>query len=451
MSLVLATDLVDVSQSVRGLLSTVAAGSAIIGVVLAPRTPTAWLLSLSWPRYLGQISYGTYLWHWPVILVLGEVFTVRPLVLAVLAAAIATGLAAVSFQVLETPIRRAEPLGRVPWPVVASGLALSLVVAVAVVPTVLESSMRPALATGSAGSAPQRPAGLAAGSAELRQPVPDDIDYGSLADDEGEVGPPCADGTAGSCVVVGGTGPHVVLVGDSHAAMLAVGLRRLAEERGFRLSSAVMSNCPWQRGLIVERSPASVRAGCAEMRSTFYDDVLPTMGADLVILVSKARSDGRWVRQVSADDADAHPDETFDQMMRRKARETVTTIGKTGTRVAMVHSMFGTGGYDIGGFRPLDCLAQARTLADCAVIPPQSAPPIDAVYTTLATAMPDVYAADLRPAYCPEPICSPVTDGIVTWHDPNHLSDAYVSHIREDIWDALQSSGALSGLGLDTN
>ena len=178
------------------------------------------------------------------------------------------------------------------------------------------------------------------------------------------------------------------------------------------------------------------------------------MGADLVILVSKARSDGRWVRQVSADDAAAHPGETFDQMMRRKAQETVATISKTGTRVAMVLSISSTGGYDIGGFRPLDCLAQARTLADCAVIPPPSAPPIDAVYTTLATAMPDVYAADLRPAYCPQPICSPVTDGIVTWHDPkNHLLRRLcLTHPRgEDIWDALQSSGALSGLGLDTN
>ena len=157
--LALATDLVDVSQSARGLLCTVAAGAAVVGVVLAPRSATSWVLSLSWPRYLGQISYGTYLWHWPVLLVLAEVFEVRPLVLAALAAAIATGLAALSYQVLETPIRRAKPLGRVPWPVVASGLALSLVVAALVVPTVLESDQRPALTASGAGPAPPPPSG----------------------------------------------------------------------------------------------------------------------------------------------------------------------------------------------------------------------------------------------------------------------------------------------------
>ncbi len=444
---VLATDLVDVSQSLRGLLSTVGAGAAIVGVVLAPRAPIAWLLSLSWPRYLGQISYGTYLWHWPVILVLGEVFAVRPLLLAALAAAIATGLAAVSFRILETPIRRAKPLARVPWPVVASGLALSVVVAVAVVPLVLRTSTRPALAGGSEQSS-QRPVGTGPGWAQLDRPVPD-IDFESLADDGTQSGPPCDDGTAASCVAVDGTGPLVVLVGDSHAGMLSGAFRRLAEERGFRFSSAVMSNCPWQRGLVVKRSPQGVQNACAEMRTSFYDDVLPSMDADLVILVSKARSGGRWVRQVAADDAAAHAEETFDQMMQRKAQETVRTIRGTGTRVAIVHSIFGTGGYDIGGFPPLDCLAQATTLADCAVIPPRSAPSIDVGYTALARSTPEVVAADLRPAYCPRPICSPVTDGIVTWHDPNHLSDDFVVHIRDDIWAALEESGALEGLGLD--
>ena len=77
---------------------------------------------------------------------LDQVFAVRPLVLALLAGTVATGLAALSFQVVETPIRRAKPLNRVPWPVVGAGLALSVLVAAVVVPTVLESNRRPALA-----------------------------------------------------------------------------------------------------------------------------------------------------------------------------------------------------------------------------------------------------------------------------------------------------------------
>ena len=229
--------------------------------------------------------------------------------------------------------------------------------------------------------------------------------------------------------------------------MLAVAMKRLAEERGFRLSSTIMNNCPWQRGLVLERIPDDVYPTCDAMRSTFFDDILPTMGADLVVLASKAHSGPGWENYVSAVDAADHPDETFDQMMERKAQETVDEVTAAGARVAIVSSIFGTGGYRVGGFDPLDCLARADRLADCAIVPPTSPPPVDAAFTSMAVDDPDVYVADLRPAYCAAPICSPVVDGVVTWHDPNHFSDAYALAIRDGIWDALRGSGALQGLG----
>ena len=60
------------------------------------------------PVFLGRVSYGTYLWHWPVILVLQQVLDVGPAVVAVLAVALSTGLAAASYEVLEMPIRRSS-------------------------------------------------------------------------------------------------------------------------------------------------------------------------------------------------------------------------------------------------------------------------------------------------------------------------------------------------------
>ena len=444
---VLGSSLLELSQRVRGLLCTVAAATAIGGVVLAPRMPVARLLALAWPRYLGQISYGTYLWHWPVLLVLVRVLDARPVVMAALAGAVATGLAAASAPLLEVPIRRTRRLGRAPWAVVGLGLVTSVLVATVVVPATLHRSQRPVLVAGTVPGAGLPPT-LGHGLDALREPVPDDIDYAALRKDDGEVGPKCSDGTAASCVVVDGDGPLVVLIGDSHAAMLAPALRELAEEQGFRFSTDIMNNCPWQRGLSITKTPLSLQQECADMRADFYDHILPTMGADLVVVAGTNRISPGWKSQVAADDADDHPGETYDQMWARTSQDTVTAIRDAGPRVEIMHTVFGTGGYEVGGFDPLDCLARADRLADCAVVPPQVGPPVDAVYTWMATTMPGVFTVDYRDAYCPgEVLCAPVVDGHVVWHDLNHLSTDYVVSIRDQIWSAIEASGAVDDRG----
>jgi peptidoglycan/LPS O-acetylase OafA/YrhL len=453
----LASSWVDVDESVRGLLCTVAALAAVGGVCLAPLTPVSRVLSWSVPRYLGQISYGTYLWHWPVILVIAQLFDVRPLVLALMATAVATGLAALSFQVFETPIRRSRSLARTPWPVVLSGLTASVLVAAVVVPAVLESDRQPVVvASGPGGSAVGVPdhasetGDIAKALADLDKPVPKDIDFEALAKDEGEVGPQCADGTPESCVVVDDNdGPLVVLIGDSHAAMLATALHRLADEKGFRLSTNILNNCPWQDGINVTRVGQERQDECSQMRSRFYDEILPAMDADVVVTIGKARSDGHWARDTDADDAAEHPDETFDQMLLRKSEESVEKIRDTGARVLLMHSVFGTGGYDIGGPDPLDCLSVATKQADCAVVPPTVRPPVDSFYDYLTTTIPGVHSAEIRDAYCPgRVLCAPVVDGEVTWHDADHLSQGLVLAIRQQIWAQLKESGAFDGLGV---
>ena len=117
--------------------------AVIAGLYAAPSGPAARLLALPVPRFLGQISYGTYLWHWPVILVVGQLFDVGALVLVALAAPIATGLAALSYEIFERPIRKAPALDRFRWPVVGAGLGVSLIAAVFVIPPLLQATVRP--------------------------------------------------------------------------------------------------------------------------------------------------------------------------------------------------------------------------------------------------------------------------------------------------------------------
>lgn len=68
---------------------------------------------LSWPplRWVGLISYGLYLYHWPVFLILDEkLLGWAPLPLFALRMAVTTAIAMVSYRLLEMPIRRVQLL-----------------------------------------------------------------------------------------------------------------------------------------------------------------------------------------------------------------------------------------------------------------------------------------------------------------------------------------------------
>ncbi|HEX5267255.1 MAG TPA: acyltransferase family protein, partial [Acidimicrobiales bacterium] len=86
-----------------------AAGVAVViaAVAVVPSSPVPWLLSRSPLRFLGRISYGMYLYHWPLFLVLDHARTglLGPRLLVVRLAA-TTGASVVSYYLVEQPIRR---------------------------------------------------------------------------------------------------------------------------------------------------------------------------------------------------------------------------------------------------------------------------------------------------------------------------------------------------------
>lgn len=116
-----------------GFLLLALAVAVVIAAAVQPKAgPIGKALSLPPLRALGLVSYGVYLWHWPVYLILTPgrtgwegygLFAVR--VLATLA------IAAASYFLIEMPIRRgAFRRWRVSWtlaPAAAAGLAVALV------------------------------------------------------------------------------------------------------------------------------------------------------------------------------------------------------------------------------------------------------------------------------------------------------------------------------------
>ncbi len=121
--------------------------AVIASIAVHPGGAVGWVLSLPPIRYLGRISYGIYLWHWPLFLTLdsartglfgAELFGAR-----VAAACVA---AALSYHLVEQPIRRGGLLRAWrSWLATPAAVAAVLAAIIVASPAVLPPSLVPAL------------------------------------------------------------------------------------------------------------------------------------------------------------------------------------------------------------------------------------------------------------------------------------------------------------------
>ena len=102
----------DVADFRSGLLIATAAGAVlvVVPVALDQNGPVARVLALQPLVFLGTISYGIYLWHWPVFLVLnGERTGWSGWSLFAVRCAVTLGLATLSWWVIEQPVQKWRP------------------------------------------------------------------------------------------------------------------------------------------------------------------------------------------------------------------------------------------------------------------------------------------------------------------------------------------------------
>ncbi|WP_018155767.1 acyltransferase family protein [Demetria terragena] len=123
-------------------VSSVAAAVLVAALSGAQRTPLTRVFDWPIAAQFGKLSYGLYLWHWPVILWLGANGGIgSPLVTGLLAFAITTGMAYVSYRFIEEPVLRHGVRGLLPRlrrPVVAvvvPAVCLTLISSTVLLPT----------------------------------------------------------------------------------------------------------------------------------------------------------------------------------------------------------------------------------------------------------------------------------------------------------------------------
>ncbi len=181
----------------RGGFALVALAAAVVvaSVALVPTSPWAQALSLRPVRYVGAISYGLYLWHWPVFVLVDNARTgLEGWPLFGLRVGVSVAVAALSFHLLEMPIRRQARRGWHGWvaaPVAVGGTAVLVVAATA--------GAAPGLATQSVSSTVTPPPMFRAAHSSETAGVP--------------------------AMTQGAGGPvRALLVGDSEASFLGFGL-----------------------------------------------------------------------------------------------------------------------------------------------------------------------------------------------------------------------------------
>jgi peptidoglycan/LPS O-acetylase OafA/YrhL len=427
--LLTASSLAPFSVSWRGVI----AAGASVGLILAvvARTDRSLVAVLSRPTmtYLGKISYGTYLWHWPVVLAIGQLMDVQPWVLLVLVTAVATGLASASYQLLEMPIRRSRRLAPFGASTLVVGVTCSALVAVTLVPVLLDRDRLPAVRASGAGIA-----GTSANSDRL---VPRGIDWQKYRDDKGAGTHLCTKADETSCIFhEGDSGPNVAVIGDSHARQLASAMIRLAREHDFTLSLDVAGNCPWQLGVISPKNTEGGTEACSTSRQDLYSSVLEDMGVDVVVLSQNARERPDQILASDGSEIGVHD-------LTKLQGETVDKLRAQGIKVVIVQSFLQISGKGDDHFNPLECLSAARRVSECRVPVPTEPPIFDAYYRVLAMDEPaDVATIDINPVMCPAwPVCDPLDGRIPVWRDGGHYSaDDLIRH-RGEIWDLLHGSG----------
>jgi peptidoglycan/LPS O-acetylase OafA/YrhL len=126
--------------------------SVILAAIAAPHSIVPRLLSLSPVRYVGRISYGLYIWHWPIFIWLDaartglygyELFAVR--------VAVTFAVSVVSFHLVERPIRMGTFVSQWrAWLVVPAGVGAVLVAVIAATTgttAVASTALPPAIGT----------------------------------------------------------------------------------------------------------------------------------------------------------------------------------------------------------------------------------------------------------------------------------------------------------------
>jgi peptidoglycan/LPS O-acetylase OafA/YrhL len=426
-----AGSVVDTTPVRRGVLVVLPAVALIAAIESHRRGPVHGVFAHPLVAYLGRCSYATYLWHWPIIVLVRERFQPGSAQLFLVSALLATAIASLSLQVLERPIREAPRLNRHGRVVIAIGVAISLVSGFFVVPRVMQHS-KPSAASASLDPGALDPESWLVG---VPQAALDEIGRHRVN------AMPCRQSNPQQCILVEGTGPRILLVGDSHAFHLINAFREVAREHDASLGAAIMYNCTWQRGVVpaVLGAPANLRQMCLARQAEWYDHVIPALDPDIVVLAQRPLDDPAQLFSINTTDGRLLEVGTkgYRDALTQASRSTVDALRRDGRKVVLIEPI----PIAPRALEPLVCLEKQSHQQDCRYVTRAQSSASEVTYRAIAESE-GVWALDIDRLVCPYlPICDPIVGGVVVKIDRGHLTPLYSTRIGAPIDEALVALG----------
>jgi peptidoglycan/LPS O-acetylase OafA/YrhL len=410
-----------------------APGGSSVG---APR----WWLSRKPLTFLGDISYGIYLWHWPVIVLARNVLAKEPnLVMKLILMVFTIGLATVSKKYIEDPCRNGRVIASTRRAMIfaVAGTAIVAASAFAVMPRI-DTSPHSVLAP-AAGNVCFGPGALVNGAhcaSMLRDSKPDPGPEVVATENVTSSFPGCQGPLAGTKVVSCGLGADersasrtVAIVGDSHATQWFDAMDQLGKTRNWHIKTFTKAACPVTFALRLLRPavPGS-NAECLAYSHAVADRIARDSSISVVFPTSRSYTYGFAAGgdpKLAVPGVDGYV-AVWKQWL--DAGKKVVVLGEVP---------------DPGSQRVPDCLARNPDHSLACSRPAADAVPKNLNLAAAAERLTSrgVLYMPMRGYFCDPATCYAVVGGLITYRDSAHISTDYATAMTPYIGKFLDRGG----------
>ncbi|HZC73543.1 MAG TPA: acyltransferase family protein [Jatrophihabitans sp.] len=392
-------------------------------------------------RWIGDVSYGFYLWHWP-FLILGTEYVGHSLDRGTTALLMCAALvmAWLSYQLIENPIRRAKSLSRRPrfalllWPAAICSLVVTNVGS-----NVYINHERSVVASAAANvDISKLPSGERAprDGNRIHDAIADSLDRASLDAPQApkhleRIGPWLRDQGCGAaeagvkhrlCVMGDVHGSRLmVALGDSHMLMWLSALEPIAERNGYQFVPITKLGCSPYDVLAWDFKNDEEYTTCNKWRSWALRQIRKLQPE--VVIVGSASDmksmDPSTGRLLSASRSQ--------QVWRAGARSLARQLTAVTPEVRFLQDV------NRLPMDPADCLSDLKnTAADC-TFPPAGKVTESNQLVRRGIAATGAKYVRLRDLFCMEGRCPTVVNGIQVYGDNDHITSDYVRYILDDV------------------